>query len=300
MLMPLLLAGNVLSMRVDSLQKDLLVGEPVKVTIAWTAHEALKANLTNACPGLTVLVSSGKDWRPFRLRCYTAYDATAPDELAAGEERRTDIVLIRGKYDDVGDSVLFSAEGGYRLRLTFQPSPKAAPIESNVLHFNAAMPKDDDIAVLNRIKRDPGFLLSMAAEEAFVEHPNSPYLRIAGLRRAERRSTAAFERVDPETKETYWHLDRAQWQEHCARRLRPMADELLSLGSWGAFETDRLEKAADLLARAGDHEAAKKVRKEILERFPRSKAAQDIERARKEEEAMGEDPEDGPPVKRKQ
>ena len=76
-----------------------------------------------------------------------------------------------------------------------------------------------------------------------------------------------------------------------------MADEILSLGDWGAFESDRLEKAAELLERVQDRGGAEKVRKEILERFPRSKAAEDIRRARKEEEALGDDRNDGPPAK---
>ncbi len=76
-----------------------------------------------------------------------------------------------------------------------------------------------------------------------------------------------------------------------------MAAELLAAGDWGAFESDRLEKVADLLERAGALDGAEKARKEILERFPRSKAAQDVERARKEEEAMGKDPDDEPPAR---
>ncbi len=288
------LAAAALSMRVDAPQPAVLVGEPVKLVITWTSTKPVKARLTNpVLPLLEIRSNDGSGWRRLELPPFIEDQVFGPDDLRPGEKLFVEFAIHEGSYERGKQTPLFSNVGSYSVQLVYHLN-EGESVTSNTVRFEVSAPMGEDVEILNRIKRDPGFLRSTAAEEAFVEHPNSPYLRVAGLRRVERRSSAALERIDPETKETFWHLDRAQWQERCARRLRPMADELLSFGSWGAFETDRLEKAADLLARAGDHEAAEKVRKEILERFPRSKAAQDIERARKEEEAMGKDPDDEP------
>ncbi len=289
------LAAAALSMRVETPQPAVLVGEPVKLVVTWSTTKAVKARLTDPLPWLEILTDDGSGWKRFDLR-YDQDNVVAPDELRSGQILVTEIVLVQGAYGNEEQVPLFSKQGEYSLRLRYHLNEKVE-VASNAVAFNVSGPVGEEQEVYSIVKAHPGFLLTPQAEELSRRFPASRYLRIPAFRRLQKRLGSLLSRQDPDSKQMLWDLDRAQLHQMVGEHCRSMAAELLAAGDWGAFESDRLEKVADLLERAGALDGAEKARKEILERFPRSKAAQDVERARKEEEAMGKDPDDEPPAR---
>jgi len=61
---------------------------------------------------------------------------------------------------------------------------------------------------------------------------------------------------------------------------------LLAASDWGPFEEERLELAASHAEQGDDQEAAKRLKAEILRRFPRSQALQQIRARQGDDEPL--------------
>ncbi len=292
-------AGGPLSISVSAPKTDLVVGEPVKLVLRWRAPRQVDVHMDDQNHGfryLQFLVGDGSGLQRYCEASRAPAEALTVLMLPKSQaEVVQNVVLLRGSYGEgctaAGNSFPFSSPGTYTLKVAYSAGGLRA--ESNSVVFNVAEPKGKDREVFGSVVRDPGVLLDGGSqrEKLLREYPDSPYLRFARMRDLEEREIKLHGRVDPDTGASLWNLSQLEYETFCTRYHRHVAEELLSSSGWDAFEEERLQLAASHAEQGDDQDTAERLKTEILQRFPRSQALQQI----KDQEGE-DDEEDGDEV----
>jgi hypothetical protein len=299
--------GTPLRLDLRAPQKDLLVGEPVKLVLTWQASQKLEAHIDDESNGLVHLqiwVDGGSGPRRYWEAMRSAPEQlVAPTEFVAGEEVVQNISLLRGGYGDrepekdVG-GFMFPVTGHYKVRVAYSDA-KGLRAESNDVSFDVKEPTGEDREVLERLRRQPELLTTEKGAGLLKQHPRSPYLRWARLLAIQEREIELRNRRDPDSGASLWHLDKDSLEAFQAERFRRMTQDLLGDDDWGAFEEERLDLATRFAEMGKDESSAERARKELVQKFPRSAAvkrlqAQEAASAAKDKE---KEKDEGPPKK---
>lgn len=301
----LLLTG--LSLELSSPQQAVLVGEPIKVVVRWKATADVPLILIESPDfmrrTLAFVVDDGagstryKEW-PRSL----ADPITAPGALVKGEEVVVNHVLLKGTYEGRAAGIpVFGAPGQYRVKAAYAGPGAGQPVESNTLTFTVSAPSGEELTVRELLVREPHLLGGDGklerVQEVVTAHPTSRYLAWAKVVLYERRASKLHNRYDPDTGESFWHLDRSALAAALTPRYRSMALAVLG-DNWGVFEEERLFQGLSYSAASGERELAQQARDQLLTNFPRSMAAtevRDYETALAEAAIMDEETDDTPP-----
>jgi hypothetical protein len=220
---------------------------------------------------------------------YLDVDDTAGTECGVGGERSLGVddyfvktvVLVQGR---VGDhpAVPFSAAGRYPLRVVFRARPERDGAdgvvlgESSTITFEVVDPDADGQAVVQQLRTQPWILRGGVDNPGYHslvrQFPDNPYLHwgkwVVALEKDARIHNGRY----PDTDEKYAEI--GQGHPLTSQLYRQLADELRDGRTWGQFDEERLQLAAENLERARDLDEAKDVWREIVERFPGSEAAE--------------------------
>jgi hypothetical protein len=297
-----------LSLTTSSSQKEVLVGEPLRVTFRWKATAPVKDVAVEESDfvfqSILLSVDDGHGallYREYRHQMTERLLVLA--SLKTGDEEVVDLVFYRGGYVDrptrqARDSFLFPRAGEYSVTAIYLHDgvPK---ITSNRLHFTVTEPSESDRVVMEQVRRDPtlvsadGSADSRALVKSLLEkYPQSPYLRWAKLERFKQRQNALNNEYDPDTGQSIFHLGKEGMGAFRRQHYRRMAEEILSDREWGPFEDEALGLASLYAYGAGDEEISARAKKDLFEKYPRSATVKRI----KDEEAKP-DVEDEAPVK---
>lgn len=280
-----------LQLKIDSPQRELLVGEPLKLTVRWTAAARLGGVAVETTDfeyqSLRFVVDDGAGPRTYREFPHDSGDRLLVlHAMAAGEKRALNHALVRGGYESGARTVpgfLFPARGRYSLKAVYVGDRSGVKIESNTLVFSVDVPGTvDDNAVWAQVQVTPDirWLGGNAEEQAagrrlITLHPRSAYLRLARLRLLERRANDLQNRFDPDTREPVFHLKGSALEHFRSERLRTMAVDILA-ADWGQFEEEALAFALRCAEVGGDAARASEARRRLFERYPRSVTVQAI------------------------
>jgi hypothetical protein len=288
----LLAAGTTPPLRVEiTSPKTRVIFEPVKITVRATAIQTVivpAISNTGGSPAMETWVDYGAGFTQYR-----DVDDTAGVEGGVGGERslvagdhfvRT-LVLVEGR---VGErlAVPFSTPGRYPLRIVLRARPErdgAAGIvlgESNAITFEVIAPDAEGQTVVQRLRTQPWILRGGVDNPAYDslarQSPASPYLywgkRAIALEKDARIHNGRY----PDTDEKFAEIGRGS--PLAASLYRQLAAELLEGDTWGQFDEERLQLAAENLERARAFEEAKEIWREIVARFPGSEAAEQARR----------------------
>jgi hypothetical protein len=203
----------------------------------------------------------------------------APIRLQPGREAYTEHLLVFGRYQ--GSSTVgfpFAKPGEYTVRLS-HVDQSGTLAESNDVHVTVDAAAGSDAELLSALG-DRGTLLRYggdATEEWLRSYPNSPLLRLARIEQFKTREARLLDGRDPVTNDSLRaSMGREAWESYGASQLRTMLSELLASSSWGPFEDIRLLYATDYARRSGDLQTAQRLANELISRFPRSSAAQQV------------------------
>jgi len=298
-----------LSLAADSRQEELLVGEPLKLTLRWKAARPV-AGVAVEEPrflfqSVLLSVDDGTGARLYREYPREIVEKTlVARSLALGEEEVVNLVFARGAYlarpgGPVEDGFVFPRVGEYSVRVLYAPDGVPSGLASKRLRFAVRAPSESDVEILRALREDPrlatldGSAGSQARAKAFLDlHPDSPYLRLAKLVRFEQQADDLQNERDPVTGESVFALGREGLADLRRRHFRRMAAEIFADGGWGPFEEEALALAALYALAGGDEETRVRARQELFAKYPLSATVKRI----KEEEAAPDDTEDDPPA----
>ncbi len=281
------------SLNLNAPSKDLLVAEPLKLVLRWRAPREIDVRLDNQNHGFRYLQFWIDDGSGPKRYCEAS---RAPSESLTArvlpknqDEVVQNVVLVQGSYGEnctiAGNTFPFSRAGRYSLKAVYSDGRLRA--ESNSLSFDVKEPTGKEREVLERVVKDPSILLEGSRRERlFEKYVDSPYLRFAQIRALDEREIKLRGHQNPDTGESLWHLDMDDYNAFCVRYHKRMAEELLAASDWGPFEEERLQLAVSHSEQGDDQNAAERLKAEIMERFPRSQALQEI----KARESDGDEP----------
>lgn len=271
--------GSALKLDLRSPQTELLIGEPVKLTLTWKPSQKVEAHIEDDSQGLVhlrVWVDDGtgpkRYWEAGRAISETLVAAT---ELQPGEEVVQNIVLLRGGYGEKHPGnvagFVFPTKGHYTLKVGYGDAT-GLRAESNSISFDVKEPSGEDREVFELIRKDPDLLKTERGATLIQRYRKSVYLRRTKLLALQEREIELRDRKDPDSGASLWHLDKASLDAFQADHFRRMAQDLLADDDWGPFEEERLDLAAQYAAIGGDKASAERARGELIDRFPRSAA----------------------------
>ncbi len=221
-LISVLAATAGLSLQVSSPRTDVLVGEPVKLVLAWKATQEMSASI-DGFSSLQVWVDAGSGPKLYREAYRQSEQITSPQRFRAGETIIENRILSRGRIEGQAGPFVFPVAGRYSLRLVLNDPGKKVHAESNVLSFRVAEPSGSDREVLEVLKKDPGIIESSSRVKAILEkHSASPYLSMGKLVVFEGYAGSLYNKRDPKTGESLSHLDQQAakaWGREESRRL---------------------------------------------------------------------------------
>jgi hypothetical protein len=275
-----------LSLEAATPQSDVIVGEPIKLTLRWKAKSNMAIDLED-----NEFVSSPLTFRVRRVDApyaveYREHPRGAVEgyryatELLAGQDIVTSIVLIRGTITDGRRGFVFESPGRHTLTVIYR-FDRGAAVESNPITFVVRDPTGDEIQVLSYIKGDPA-LLENPESPLIDKHRDSRYLawaRVRGFQERARRLANGYDVVGG-----VWltKLAPAELEAAKSQRLREMAQDLWSGGGWGQFEEDRLYLTYRFASEGSDKRTSEAAKEEIQRRFPRSRSSWVIDRDERE------------------
>ena len=212
---------------------------------------------------LTFRVTGPAGQRIYRESPRGVVDVIQPEtKLEKGQRLTKRHFLVLGSYG-AGSSFLFPEPGEYVLVAAY------GDVVSNMVRFHVSKPSDDEITVFEVLRANPEFALGSVArasrrafDELIEKHPRSRYLAIARMKRAKERHAALLNRQNPDTGDSLWHLDKAEFRDFERRFLARMATDLLS-EAWGALESERLGLAVQFADQAEEASIAAQARKEL-------------------------------------
>ncbi len=270
-------------LQLDGAQAEVLVGEPVRLTLTWRASKRTEVFLGSQADGFSSLqlwTDDGRGWKRYRESQPGAIERIdAPTPLAAGQEVFQDILLLWGKHGEVEpreEAFVLPRAGDYRVRIIYTGSGERA--ESNAIAIRAVDASGDEKEVLRLLTGEPNEVMygGPKAQALLEKHPKSRYLRLARLESFRSQESRLLSHQDPQTGAPLGNMDAAAWNAFGVEHLRRLASEVLNDGDWGPFEDARLALAAEYARRGGDQDTEDRAVRELTQRFPRSAAAKDI------------------------
>jgi hypothetical protein len=297
-----------LTLGASSRQGELLVGEPLKITLRWKASRPVR-NVAVEEPdflfrSVLLSVNDGTGARLYREYPHELVEKPlVTRSFAAGEEDVVNLVFSRGGYlvrpgGEVEEGLLFPRKGEYSVTAVYVQDGLPSGVASNTLRFTVGEPSGGDREVLAEMRRDPwlvradGPAPSQARAKALLErYPESRYLRLAKLERFQQQASALHNERDPVTGESVFHLGKEGLAEFRRQHYRRLAEEMLSEGDWGPFEEEALAFAGLYAAAGGDEATSTRVRKQLFDKYPLSATVKRIQ----ETEAAPDDVDDEPP-----
>jgi hypothetical protein len=308
-LLAVVLASAPLTVSIDSPQKHVFVGEPWKLVVTWTAGpmriaDLLPENAEFERGSLVFHVDDGSGERIYMEGNKSGVikeEIVAGEPLPAGERLVRNLVLQGGWYGEPGSperqqGSLFPHAGRYTVRAEQRSwalvahRGRGVPVSSRRILVEVKEPPEGERHVLDWLRSPRNAWVAMAGmgqpevhelDRLIAENPGSRYLLWPRLRRIHIRSTAApadtlgRERLDELRRSDPRALRRAVG-EYFAGFTR----EATSFDGWGIYQEDALALALTLAAKAGDEAEQARIRAELLDRFPRSAAANELERER--------------------
>ncbi len=293
-----------LALEISTPQREVLVGEPVKLTVRLKAKAdvhgiPLDGQEELPVQFLRVLVDDGTQVRTYvEFPRQIVEQVLVAESLRRGDERAMNIVLFNGGYLEASTapprtSFLFPGPGRFSMRLDY--AGQQARATSNALRFTVKAPAGEDREILEAVRREPRILdangdaaAQAKAKELAERFPHSPYLRWTKLRMLEHKANAPDRDLDPHGREDILRLDKIDRDRHRMREYERVAEEILSSGDWGPFEEEAL--AVGLLAAqgAGDKEKAARAKATLYEKYPRSPTVKRL-KAKESGEAPADD-----------
>jgi len=306
-----LMAADVsgLSLEATTPQRELLVGEPLRLTLRWKAARAVKHVAIEepdfVFQSLLLSVNDGSGSRLYREYPHDIVERLlVTRSLGKDEEDVANLVFYRGGYLDrpggeAQDGFLFPRKGEYSVTAIYAPEGTLSTVVSRAVRVKVMAPSGSDRAILDLVAKDPMLLRGggdresqALVKELLSKHPDTRYLRWAKLRLFEERANALLDDRDPDTRESIFHLGAEGLADFRHKYYRRLAEDVLSEQGWGAFEEEALALASLYAHGAGDKEMSERVKKDLFEKHPRSATVKRI----KEVEAEPSDIEDDPPT----
>lgn len=296
-----------LSLTINSQQKEVLVGEPVKISVTWEGHAIVK-NVAVEEPdflfqSLALAVEEGKERSIYRESARGMPEMILLRRtLKAGERKVVDLVFLHGLLltpDQMHSrsAFLFPKAGEYVVRAVYLDAGVPTDVVSNPLRFRVVEPHGSDRVVWGQIQREPNLLKLYGSADTrshprrlLDQYPSSPYLRFTWLEDFASRGRALGSQQDPDTGESFWDLGREGRREFARQYYRRMLEELLAIPDWGPFEPEALAIAFQYALAAGDKESSERFRKELITKYPDSAMGRRYRRS-------GDEPEPVPAAK---
>lgn len=299
--------GSEISISIKASQADVLVGEPLKITVTWTAGDGPVKRLyvedsEFLSQTLTFLVEDGLSKKTYReLPKGLAEHVSATVDLQPGESISRNLVLVRGSYASDGEgrpmrALLFPAQGTYAMQAIYSSSGRLAT--SNTVTLKVSEPAGAERDVFEAIRADAALIEAtgpapvQAKTKKLVEtYPTSRYLRWTRIKLLGERAAALQNRLDPDTGAPL-HLDKAGHARFKAQKYREMAEQSLHDSTWGPYEEEALAMAMSYAMAGGDRGMADQAKEELLRKHPNSAAAREVRAVETEED------DDKPPAPR--
>lgn len=263
-----------LSLNLTTAETTVLVGEPVPLTIAFTAIDGDQKAKTTA---VVVLIDDGTGYRPhYEARLSSDLLLDNGVDLQPGVPFRTGLVIaVAGARRLAGDSFRFAlpSPGTYRLRA------KYGLVMSNEVVLSVVAPEGREAELYETYLKERPYLLTRWATETDEDvarlqdllrrYEGSPYLYLPQVRSwlyEIRQAELAFGRSgggtsgeSPLDHDVGAVLDRIQTVDW---RSRP------------AFDASRMALIAETRLKWGDREGAFEVYRQLIERYPEAPLAQ--------------------------
>lgn len=288
----ILAASNVsaLSLQIDTTQRHVLVGEPLKLRATWRALESLSVAIEDAdfsFKSVVLEVRRGTE----RVFYHENSHRTQPDmlvrrTLAAGEQVSVDLVFVKGwRENGRGETAdhshaLLPTAGEYTLRALYVGDGPARIVSSNVVRVVADWPTGSEGRVWQAVVRDPNVAIGQGSIETqqvtkrlLDEYPQSRYLRLAWLEHFDVAVDALGSRLDPDTGQSFRHLGELAGTAFVKNYYARMLGEIVSVSDWGPFEPEALAHAAKFALQAGDVDRSQKIEEELLRKYPNTTLA---------------------------
>jgi hypothetical protein len=308
-MLAVLLAGQPLTLQIDSPQKKLLVGEPWKLVVTWTGDLGPREAVQTGIEALRLYVDDGSGEKVYREDRYRRPGDPITDyptpvyRLHSGELLRENFVFVTGRHYSAGESslelpvdpLLFPRAGRYTVR-AMQERWAAPPMWSKKLSVTVNDPKGSDREVRHRVRGHERVLVDKdtpgsesALDDLLASHPHSPYLVWSRLRRMQESPEAnhpEFRRLLDEA--------RGSSEPHASSRVledfrHRLVREVLAFERWGLYEEDAWAFALTQAQETEDAALQSRIRADILRKYPQSAAANAIARAEREEAARADE-----------
>lgn len=280
----LLLSSGPLVMQVRSPEKVVLVGEPIKLVVEWSARGTLHVPLAHGTENIgTVMVRvnrrDGTLLGVYRERGQDEVVGRGPmPELREGAPAITSIYLVSGAYvGSYASGYVFERPGAYTLTVEYR-GPDGLSARSNALSFEVEEPSGQEGEVFTAIRERPSILRGgKQAEDLLEQYPASRYLQFAKITRMVRWQHALVNGQDPHTGAYQRHDGSEMRRIWKADQARLLATQFLATDNWGVFDEERLWWTSLLLDWSGDKISAGAARRELRARFPGTKGAKEVE-----------------------
>jgi hypothetical protein len=288
------LAG--LSLHIESPQRTVVVGEPLKLVARMRVSGASGMVVVPPLPDfsepvITFLVNDGTRERRY-AEFPRGHGVAVRLRLSQGEEIGRTLVLLQGGYVPPAQSMavpelLFAKPGEYALKAEYASNGSAPPVYSNEVRVRVRAPRGVEAEILsfsetNRLVLDAAGSTddqNRRTAELMNRYPESPYLRWARLRDLtfkdvkpesddEREAMVALERSDPGAYDRQVRLKYAE-----------RAKAVLDFSHWGPFEEDALALAYRFARSSQDENLAREVRERLLGGYPGSIYAAEVSEA---------------------
>ncbi len=277
-MMAVLLSASVgsLELRVQPLQAEIFVGEPLMAEVTWSAAKHVEVRRPEQ---LRVIIMGPGGYRAV-LEGPSRYEGVRlPSPIDPGSPLVTEVLLLHGDYlseRERGRNILaFPSAGDYAIQVAYDEL-KAV---SKPARVRVVAPEGEEADVFRELYGGGRPYDERRAAALLGKYPHSRYLRMAKLGEIATRLGKVAGGQDPETGQSFNHLsadERRRWQ---ARQVQLALQELES-GEWGGWEEERLKLAIDTARGGGDRESAERLEADVLQRLPGSATAQEIMRRR--------------------
>ena len=264
---------------VRPVQTELIVGEPLKLVLAFEARTTVELRVPQEEDGYRPLkfwIDDGSGSREyFEYATGPSDDVGAPRVLNPGEQEIVNVVLAYGRYSQ--PSFPFPDDGKYAMRVQYATATACA--DSNVVSFTVMEPMGEAERRMHAALHREPLVLKVArgyeerAEAWVAADTRNRYLRWPRLKliiaRAEEISTG-FLRAQRDQQPRSSRMD-----DHKREYFTKTAEDLVG-EDWGPFEEERLALIAKCHRWSGRRMDADVAERELLERFPGSAAARQI------------------------
>lgn len=270
---------DALRLRLAAPKPRVLLGEPVKLNLTWTALRQTQV-VTDA---LVILLDDGNGFRPYSETTFgTRLVVHVPEMLKPGEERKTSHVLaVSGGMPKPGVRnfrLAFPKPGHYRLKARYET------LTSNVVTIEIVAPKGQGAELFSKLRSRPELLseewafLEASDEElvrALVEqYPDNPILARQRVLVWKRRIEDAHARAR--------QVGAKPGESDVVHVLREMEATPLENTP---FDEDRLLLAAETRIVIGDRQGARQIYEETARKYPDGHGAEKAKRWLGQEEA---------------